>query len=64
MRVKCIDESRNYRENKRIREIVRDLVRRREGRKRYDRLMDGLKRSLEYRRGDLKEKYRAKTDPF
>ena len=62
MRVKYIDERRNLRENKRIRETMRDWIRKREGRRRYDRLMEKIKQSLDHRREELKKKYKEKTD--
>ena len=46
MRVKFMDERKNLRENKRLRETTRDWIRKRIGRKKYDRLMDKLKKSL------------------
>ena len=48
MRVKHIDEKRNYRELRRIRESIRDWVRREVGRKRYNTIIKKLKAQLEH----------------
>ena len=53
MRVKHIDEKRYYRECKRIRESLRDFLRMRFGRKRYNKIIESLKEHLEAKRGEL-----------
>ena len=63
MRIKYKDERRHLRETKRIRETLRDWIRKRIGRRKYDRLMEKIKGSLEYRKRELREKYREKNCP-
>ena len=62
MRVKLTDEKRFYRESKKIREAIRDFVRVKFGRKRYNKLMEKIKESLERRREELADKYRNKVE--
>ena len=62
MKVKLTDEKRCYREHKKIREAIRDYVRRKFGRKYYNTLLEKMKPSLERRRGDLREKYKNKIE--
>ena len=61
MRVKLIDEKRYYREVKRTREVIRDFLRKRLGRKKYDKLIEDIKPALEKIKEDLSEKYKQKT---
>ena len=60
MRIKLTDEKRYYRESKKIRETVRDYVRRRLGRRQYDSIMEKIKISEERRRGG-EENWRTNT---
>ena len=62
MRVKYIDESRNLREKKRIRETIRDWIRKRIGRRKYNKLIEKIGASMEQRKKELKEKYSRKTE--
>ena len=61
MRVKFIDEKRYYRECKKTRENVRNMVRQKLGRRRYDNLMNRLKMKIEFRKREIEKKYAAKT---
>ena len=61
MRVKLVDEKRHYRECKKNREKIRDIVRRKLGRRGYDILMRKLKLKLDYHKRELEKKYAAKT---
>ena len=62
MKVKLTDEKRFYRECRKVRETLRDYVRRNFGRKYYTKQMEKLKPSLEKRKIDLKEKYLKKME--
>ena len=62
MRVKLADERRYYRECKKIREKVRDIVREKIGRRAYDKLMRKLKDKVDFHKRELKKKYVAKTE--
>ena len=62
MRVKLTDEKRYYRESKKIRESIRDFVRKKVGRRKYGILMEKIKQTLEKRRTELAEKYRRKVE--
>ena len=61
MKVKYIDEKRYYRECKRIREKIRDIVRETIGRRAYDRLIKKLKDNVELQKRKLEKKYASKT---
>ena len=60
MRIKYIDEKRNYRELRRIRETIRDWVRKELGRRKYNTIMEKLTTQLDIIKHKLKKKYSAK----
>ena len=62
MRIKLTDEKRHYRECRRIRECIRNYTRKKFGRKRYNRVMEKLKESLESIKREKIEKYRKKIE--
>ena len=61
MRVKYKDELRYYRECKKLRESLRDYLRKKYGRQKYNKLMDKIKDSLEGRRRELADKFSRNT---
>ena len=62
MRIKLMDEMRFYRESKRIRETIRDYIRRKFGRRRYNSIIEKIKQAMEKRKTELEEKYKNKIE--
>ena len=62
MRIKMVDERRYYRECKRVRERIRDIVPEKIGKRGYDNLMRKLKIKIEAQKRELKKKYASKTE--
>ena len=62
MKVKHNDEKRYYRECVRVKEQIKDWIRKRIGRGKFRTMMENLKRKENKRRGELKHKYREKTE--
>ena len=61
MKLKVKDERRNLKELRKIREQIRDYMKRKIGRIKYKRIMEKLGCSLDYKREELKKKYSNKT---
>ena len=61
MRIKYMDEKRNLRECKQLREALRDFVRREKGRRQYNHVMEKIKQILDKRKRELDDKYKRKT---
>ena len=62
MRIKLMEEMRFYRESKRIRETIRDYIRRKFGRRRYNSIIEKIKQAMEKRKTELEEKYKNKIE--
>ena len=60
MRVKLTDEKRYYKECKKIREVLRDFVRKKLGRRQFNTIMEKMKGSLDSIKTELADKYRSK----
>ena len=61
MKVKLVDEKRYYREYSRLRHKLRDWLRQNVGRKKYNSLMENIKKRIEKNRENMKMKLRMKT---
>ena len=61
MKIKLIDETRYLRECKKVRENIRNYIRHKLSRRKYDNIMRGIKEKMNKRKYELEKKYLNKT---